>query len=224
MEKRIRVLVVDDQRLFAGMLRQALESERALIARVEVAYDGENALRLVQGYRPDVVLMDVHMPGMDGVEATARILQLCPAAKVLMLSAFGYDDYVNGALEAGAHGYLLKDVSPDDLLDAIRKTAKGEVMVLSSEVKEAIVGRRSRKRQEAGGSADWLRGLTPRERGILSLMARGYSNSEIAKAVNLGEQTIRNYTSSLYDRMHVRNRFEAIRKAIEARIDVGASE
>lgn len=214
--KPLRVLLVDDQRLFASSLKQVLEARSDEIQTVTIAPDGEKAIDLIDEVRPDIVLMDTHMPKVDGIEATRRIHAKHPELTILMLSAFGYEDYVRDAMAVGASGYLLKDVTPEELVDSIRSAAGGAV-VLSPNVIPGVgpMAGRPRIRHEPGG---WLRELTHRERLILLLVSKGYSNTEISQRLNLGPQTVRNYVSGVYAKMGARDRFEAIRMAIEAGI------
>lgn len=219
--KPLSILLVDDQRLFASSLKSVLEAEADEIASVTIAADGEEAMRLIPTVDPDVVLMDTHMPKVDGIEATKRIHAEYPDVTILMLSAFGYEEYVRDAMSVGASGYLLKDITPEELIASIRNAAAGTV-VLSPQVLPSVTGRGGAGRGFRGRSdADatrWLGELTPRERLILFYIAKGYSNNEIADRVNIGSQTVRNYVSGIYAKMGANDRFEAIRMAIEANI------
>lgn len=219
--KPLSILLVDDQRLFASSLKSVLEAEADEIASVTIAADGEEAMRLIPTVDPDVVLMDTHMPKVDGIEATKRIHAEYPDVVILMLSAFGYEEYVRDAMSVGASGYLLKDITPEELIASIRNAAAGTV-VLSPQVLPSVTGRGGAGRGSRGRSdADatrWLGELTPRERLILFYIAKGYSNNEIADRVNIGSQTVRNYVSGIYAKMGANDRFEAIRMAIEANI------
>jgi DNA-binding NarL/FixJ family response regulator len=217
--KRLRILLIDDQKLFADSLKQVLEGAKDSIASVEVAYDGTRAIPMVRAFNPDVVLMDVHMPGMNGIETAEAVKAISPETRVVMLSAFGYTEYVDGALKAGADGYLLKDISPEKLLDAVIDVVRDGFTVLSGEVKDTISGRGRRRVGKPTETPDWLYNLSLKERKILCLISRGQSNSEIAESINVAEQTIRNYISTLYSKMNVKNRFEAIRLAIESKIE-----
>lgn len=210
--KPLRILLVDDQRLFATSLKSVLEGNRPDIELVEIASNGQEALERIAEIRPNVVLMDTHMPKGDGIEATRRIHAEYPNVTILMLSAFGYEEYVRDAMSVGARGYLLKDITPEELVTSIRNAVTGTV-VFSPEVVPAVTARR-----EQPNSHQWLSDLTPRERLILYYISKGFSNNEIAQRVNLGSQTVRNYVSGIYAKMEARDRFEAIRMAIEANI------
>ena len=170
----------------------------------------------MQGEVPDVVLMDIHVPVMDGIEATRLIHRKYPAVAVLMLTTFGYDEYVKAALDKGAVGYLLKDISSAELLASIRAVQDG-VRVISPQVLEGMAG--MPRRSAESEAAPWLRELTSREKDILVLAMKGFSNEEIAKRVFLSLQTVKNYLSSIYGKLGVENRFQAMRLAMEFKID-----
>jgi DNA-binding NarL/FixJ family response regulator len=213
----VRILIVDDQKLFAESLKKVLLAEDASVTSVSLALNGEEALQKLREDLPDVVLMDIHMPVMDGIEATRLIHRKYPSVKILMLTTFGYDEYVKAAIDKGAVGYLLKDISSTELLASIRAAQSG-VRIISPQVLEGIAGtpRRTVERQAA---PPWLRELTGRERDILSLVVRGFSNEEIAEKIFLSLQTVKNYLSSIYAKMGVENRFRAMRLAMEHKID-----
>lgn len=214
--KPLRVLLVDDQRLFAASLKQVLESNTDAVEAVTVASDGEEALGAVRRFGPDVILMDTHMPKADGIEATRRIRAEFPEVKILMLSAFGYEDYVRDAMGAGANGYLLKDISPEELIMSVKNAVAG-VVILSPQVVSSINRIHSKTKSDKDRSL-WFHELTAKERLVLLLISKGYSNGEIAERLNLGPQTVRNYVSEIYSKMGARDRFEAIRMAIEVGI------
>jgi len=218
MKGRLRILLVDDQKLFVESLRQALRTFSADVDEVAIAYDGAAAVKVVEGFHPQVVLMDVHMPGMGGIEATRLIHSRWPDVKIVMLTTFGYDDYVRSALDGGAVGYLLKDISPEELLQAVKSIEGGGGVILSREIISQLSGTAS-IRAAARETPKWLAGLTNKERKVLLLVSKGFSNEEIADRLYLGNQTVRNYISSLYSKLGVDNRFEAMRTAIEAQIN-----
>lgn len=212
----MRVLIVDDQKLFSDSLKRVLLGEKEEVESVSTALNGEAALREIQTTSPDIVLMDVHMPVMNGIEATRIIHKRFPAVKILILSAFGYDDYVRAALENGAVGYLLKDISPEELLKSLRAASTG-LRIISPHVLDGASRRASSRQQSA--APPWLHELTGRERDVLFLVIKGYSNEEIAELLSLGMQTVKNYLSSIYGKLDVKNRFQAMRLAMEARFD-----
>jgi len=213
----MKILIVDDQKLFAESLKKVLLAEEKAVQSVAIAFNGQEALSEMQKDVPDVVLMDIHMPVMDGIEATRLIHRRYPAVSVLMLTTFGYDEYVKAALDKGAVGYLLKDISSTELLSSIR-AAKDGVRIISPQVLEGMAGI-PRRSAESRPVPPWLRELTPRERDILILAMKGFSNEEIAERIFLGLQTVKNYLSSIYGKLGVQNRFQAMRLAMEYKID-----
>ncbi len=224
----LRILLVDDQTLFVESLKKVLQSEGSLVGRIVVAANGDEAVRLVDRVHPDIVLMDVSMPGMDGIEATARIHEKHADVKIIMLSAFGYDDYVQKAIEKGAVGYVLKDVTPEDLIATIRAVYSGGSILPPRNVQSLLLGGRARAGSERetddDGATGWMHLLSEKERRILLLISRGYSNREIGEKVHLGDQTVRNYVSRIYSKLGARDRFDAIRKAIEAPLEEWAAD
>jgi len=212
------ILIVDDQKLFADSLKKVLLSEDKTVEDVALAYNGAEALAEMQKKIPDVVLMDIHMPVMDGIEATRLIHRKYPGVKILMLTTFGYDEYVKAALDKGAVGYLLKDISSDELRASIRAAQDG-VRVISPQVLEGIAGL-PRRAPDAPRVPPWLRDLTGREKDILVLAMKGFSNEEIAERIFLSLQTVKNYLSSIYGKLGVENRFQAMRLAMEFKIDM----
>lgn len=204
----IRVLLVDDQRLFVESLKRLLEIDSPDITVCGVAYDAESALELLETTHPDVVLLDVRMPGTDGVEVARIINRDWPEIHTVMLTTFDDDEYVHDALSQGAVGYLLKDIPPAELIAAVRAVKEGGVMVSPAIVRRLVQG------QPPSASSQDLslrEELTPRDEELLRLLVQGYNNREIAETLFLGPQTVRNYVSSLYDKLGVRNRAEAMR-------------
>lgn len=204
----IRVLLVDDQRLFVESLRRLLEIDSPDIIVCGVAYDAESALQILETAHPDVVLLDVRMPGTDGVEVARIINRDWPEIHTVMLTTFDDDAYVHDALSQGAVGYLLKDIPPAELIAAIRAVKEGGVMVSPAIVRRLVAG------QPTGTTIQEFNlreELTPRDEDLLRLLVQGYNNQEIAETLFLGPQTVRNYVSSLYDKLGVRNRAEAMR-------------
>ena len=211
----IKVLLVDDQMLFAQSLKMTIENYANDISIVGIASNGSEAFEMVQSFSPDVVLMDVYMKKMNGIYATKLIHQKYPDVKILMLSTYGDDDSVRQALIAGASGYLLKDVSPTELLLSIRSLGSGMIQISPDVIKKLL----QKKYIDADdgktcGPFDSLaKSLTRREREIFTLIATGYQNDMIAIELNLTEQTVRNYVSTIYDKLGVKDRFEIIRLA-----------
>jgi len=208
----IRVLVVDDQPLVRSGFRMVLE-ERADLELVGEATDGVQALELARELDPDVILMDVRMPNLDGVEATRRLVEDGARARILVLTTFDLDEYVYAAIKAGASGFLLKDVEPAELVDAIRVVAAGNSL-FGPEATERLVSRFSQPPAE--GDLGSLDALTEREREILRLLATGLSNAELAQQLFLSETTVKTHVSSVLRKLGVRDRVQAVIAAYDA--------
>jgi DNA-binding NarL/FixJ family response regulator len=207
-----RVVIVDDQEMVRTGLGMVLESEPDLEV-VGEAGDGEQAVRVVTRERPDVVLMDVRMPGTDGIEATGRITEAHPEVAVIMLTTFDLDEYVYGALRAGASGFLLKDAPADDLVAAIRVVASGEALLAPSITKRLIAEFAARRETTAPQGLD---SLTEREVEVLRLVARGMTNAEIAAELYLGETTVKTHVSRLLTKLGLRDRVQLVVAAYES--------
>ena len=208
MNARIRVLIVDDQRLMREGLRTLLELEDDL-AVVGEAESGEAGVRAFAETQPDVVLMDVRMPGVDGVEATRRIRAHWPDARVIILTTFDDDAYVFEGLRAGARGYLLKAISGDELAHAIRTVAAGGALI-DPTVTRKVVAEFARLAPPARAvDAGLAEPLAAREVEILRLVAQGLSNREIAQRLFLAEGTVKNYVTALLQKIGVRDRTQA---------------
>lgn len=204
----IRVVIVDDHPLFRSGLRTLLEADGGTEVVGEAA-NGEDAVALVADTAPDVVLMDMDMPGLDGVEATRRVVDAHPQIGVLMLTMLEDPGSLDAALAAGARGYLVKGADGDEALRAIRAVADGQV-IFSAAVSGHVLDR------ARGAEAEPFPELTDREREILRLMARGCTNAAIAERVYLTPKTVRNYTSSIFSKLGVHDRATAIVRAREA--------
>jgi DNA-binding NarL/FixJ family response regulator len=212
----IRVLVADDQELVRAGFRTLIESDPELVV-VGEAGDGAEVVRLARETRPDVVLMDIRMPGVDGIEATARISADPDLAgvHVLVLTTFGEDNYVFGALRAGASGFLLKDTRPTDLLAAIRVVASGDGLLAPQVTRRLIEDFVSRP--EPGLPAPpALADLTPREREVLSLIARGRNNDEIAADLFISPLTAKTYVARMLAKLEARDRAQLVMIAYES--------
>jgi DNA-binding NarL/FixJ family response regulator len=215
-DRRIRVVLVDDQTLMRTAFRVIFDETDDIVVVGEAGH-GEAAVRVVDSVQPDVVLMDVRMPGMDGVEATRRIRAL-PAkateARVLIVTTFDLDEYVYAALRAGASGFLLKDALAEDLLAAVRTVASGESVTAPSVTRRLID-------QFVSGAPPpvdpfgRLALLTPREREVLILIARGRSNHEITQDLRLAPGTLRNHISRIFAKLELRDRVQAVILAYE---------
>nr|WP_246099922.1 response regulator transcription factor [Tessaracoccus rhinocerotis] len=201
----LTVLIVDDQELVRIGFR--LIVERAGFSVVGEAGDGLVAVEAARELRPEVILMDIRMPRLDGVEATRRVMQLAPPVpKVLVLTTFDLDEYVYEAIRAGAAGFLLKDVPPEDLVHAIRVVARGEAMLAPSLITRLLEQYTSRPR--AGSPPAVLSGLTDRELDVVRLVARGMSNAEIGGLLFLSEATVKTYLSRLLTKLGLRDRLQ----------------
>ncbi|MFI6843652.1 response regulator transcription factor [Kitasatospora sp. NBC_00085] len=215
----IRVIIVDDQAMVrAGFA--ALLNAQSDIDVVGDAADGAQALEVSGRTHPDVVLMDVRMPGMDGLEAARRLLDpAVPGAhrpKVLMLTTFDVDDYVYEALRAGASGFLLKDAPPADLIAAVRVVAAGEALLAPSVTRRLIEDFARTKPAKRRDPKLRLNGLTPRETEVLELIARGLSNQEIAAGLVLAEQTVKTHIGRILAKLGLRDRAQAVVLAYES--------
>lgn len=208
METRIRVLLVDDHPIVREGLRTLL-SDAPGVAVVGEAADGASAVALAMDLHPDVVLMDLVMPTMDGIEATRRIAQVSAGSRVLVLTSFSEDQRVRDAIQAGAAGYLMKDVLKDDLLRAIHSTAQGQP-VLHPEAQRLLM-----RQLAAPPEPPLLYTLTERERDVLRLIAQGHSNKEIAATLHLTEGTVKGYVSIILGKLGVADRTQAALYAVK---------
>jgi DNA-binding NarL/FixJ family response regulator len=207
----IRILLVDDDDLMRAGLRAVLSSDDELEIVGEVS-GGRGAVGAVRETRPHVVLMDIRMPDLDGIAATREVLSAMPDAKVVMLTTFEDDDYLFGALAAGASGFLLKRTRPEDLIAAIRTVAEGDAL-LSPSVTRRVIDRAGTQPKLA--RTDALERLTPREREVLELIARGLSNAEIAETLVVEETTVKTHVKRLLAKLGLRDRVQAVIFAYE---------
>jgi DNA-binding NarL/FixJ family response regulator len=202
----IRVLLVDDQQLVRAGLRMLCESDPGMSVVGEAA-DGATAVRLAQQLRPDVIVMDLRMPGVDGTVATARILAERPNARILVLTTFDDDDHLYPALAAGACGFLVKDATPAELLDGVRRAAAGD-SPFSPDVLRRLVARAVHKQAEPATSPAPVAGLTEREREVLAMVGVGLSNPEIATRLHLGVTTVKTHVANLMAKTGSGNRVQ----------------
>lgn len=221
---KLRVLLVDDQELFVRNLAIVLESRAGDIEVVGIAHNGREAVQRVRDSKPEIVLMDVRMPGMDGVEATRLIHERQPSVRVVMLTTFDDDEYVYRALEYGAVGYLLKNIPPEELFACIRAVHGGATLV-SPQVREKLVGMRSSREgappppRQDGEVKRLLENLTRKERDILKLIALAHTNRQIAERLMIAEQTVKNHISIIYSKMNVTRRMELMGILRDADLD-----
>jgi DNA-binding NarL/FixJ family response regulator len=217
----ISVVVVDDQALVRAGFRVLVDSSSDLEVLGEAA-DGIEAVRIVRQLRPEVVLMDIRMPGMDGIEATRLIVGAPEGAGtgVLILTTFDLDQYVYDALRAGASGFLLKDTPPDELLDAIRVIAAGNALLAPS-VTRTLIAEFAGRAAPLMKNADALEMITPREREVLLLIARGRSNREIAEELHMSGATAKTHVSRLLSKLGARDRAQLVVIAYESGLATG---
>jgi DNA-binding NarL/FixJ family response regulator len=208
------VLIADDQALVRVGLRKILESEPDTSV-VGEAGDGEDAVSGAQRLRPDVVLMDIRMPVLDGIEATRRIVRAQPGARILILTTFGLDGYVYDALRAGASGFMLKDAPAEEIVAAVRIVANGEAL-LAPAVTRAVIEEFARQQPSAGPTPPpAVAELTPREREVLDLLARGLSNPEICGKLVISEATAKTHVAHILQKLGLRDRVQAVIYAYE---------
>ncbi|MFD8572406.1 response regulator [Streptomyces sp. NPDC057694] len=218
----IRIVVADDQDVVRAGFGALLDSRPDLTV-VGSASDGADAVRVCRAVRPDLVLMDVRMPGMDGIEATRRITREQPDVRVVMLTTFDLDEYVYDALAAGASGFLLKDMQAERLFEAVRVVAAGEAL-LAPTVTRRLIAEFTRLRPRAlPEQARAVDALTPREREVLRLIAEGLSNQEIAVRLVVGGETVKTHVSRVLAKLGVRDRAQAVVAAYESGIVVPRS-
>jgi DNA-binding NarL/FixJ family response regulator/class 3 adenylate cyclase len=212
---KVRVLIVDDQALVRTGFRMILDAEEDMEVVGEAA-NGKEALSEAGRLRPDVVLMDVRMPELDGIEATRRLLADGGAeSKVVMLTTFDMDEYVYEALRAGASGFLLKDAPPEQLVDGIRAVCSGDALLAPSVTRRVIEEFVRRPPEAARTAPAEIEELTPREREVLQLIARGLSNAEIAQSLVVSETTVKTHVARVLMKMHLRDRVQAVVMAYE---------
>ncbi|MFE0459382.1 response regulator [Kitasatospora sp. NPDC058965] len=216
----VRVLLVDDQPLLRVAFTLVLDSQPDLEV-VGEADDGAAAVRLAAEHRPDVVLMDVRMPGMDGIEATRRIVDDSPDTKVLIMTTFDLDEYAFAGLRAGASGFLLKNAQPAELLSAIRSVAAGDAVVaprITRRLLDQFASQLPANGTSAGGGEAAVEALTARERSVLAQVARGLSNAEVAAELFLAEATVKTHVSRILLKLGLRDRVQAVVFAYENRL------
>ena len=210
----VRVLLVDDDDLMRAGLRAVLSSDPTIDV-VGEAGDGRTAVDQALALHPDVVLMDVRMPGLDGIAATREVLATSPAVKVAVLTTFEQDDYIFGALSAGASGFLLKRTKPEELIDAIHAIAAGDSL-LSPSVTRKVIERMAGQFESDPSAHERLEALTPREREVLELISRGLSNSEIAEAFTVEPSTVKTHVRRVLMKLRLRDRVQAVIFAYES--------
>ena len=217
-----RIVIADDQALVRVGLRKILEAEPDLDVVAE-ATDGEEAIAETRLHRPEVVLMDIRMPVLDGIEATRRIVAGQPAARVLILTTFGLDTYVFDALRAGASGFMLKDAPPEELIAAVRLVARGEALLAPAVTRSVIEEFARRPVARSPEPSPALAELTTREREVLELLARGRSNPEICAELVISEATAKTHVARILQKLGLRDRVQAVIYAYENGVVTPAS-
>lgn len=212
--EKIRVALADDQILFVDSLKTVLELSAEEIDVVGIALNGYEAVELVREKQPDIILMDVRMPEMDGVEATRVIREEYPATQVMMLTTFDDDEYVLDALHNGAVGYILKNIPTSELVTSIKAIQNG-TMQMSPAVAKKLVEyaynpNLGKKRNQKKEKPQWIEELSEREKDVLRLVVEGFHNKEIAEKLFISEQTVKNHLSAVYDKLHVDSRAQVI--------------
>jgi DNA-binding NarL/FixJ family response regulator len=210
----IRVLLADDQALVRSGFRMILD-EREGIDVVGEAENGAQAIQLARALRPDVILMDVRMPDVDGVEATRQLVSGGTDARIVILTTFDLDEYVYAAIRAGASGFLLKDVRPSELVDAIRVVAAGDALLAPSVTRRLLDRFATALPDDDEPPPPSLDALTERELEVLKLLARGLSNTELAQQLFLSETTVKTHVSSVFRKLRLRDRAQAVVLAYE---------
>ena len=211
----VRVVIADDQAMVRAGFAALLDAQDG-IEVVGDAPDGETAIAVVERERPNVVLMDVRMPGLDGIEATRRIMATNDEVRVIMLTTFDIDDYVFAAIRAGASGFLLKDAPPSDLVAAVRVVARGDALLAPSVTRRMIERFADAAPAARPGPPPSLSGLTDREREVLLQVAAGRSNAEIATTLFIAEQTVKSHVSRVLGKLRLRDRAQAVVIAYES--------
>jgi DNA-binding NarL/FixJ family response regulator len=217
---KIRVLIADDQSLFLESLSTFLQNYAEDIEVVGLARNGQEAIDKAALLKPDIILMDVHIPVLDGVEATGRIMESQPGLKIIILSTYDEDEYVRTALRLGAAGYLLKDISPTELIASIRALKSGAVQIspqIVAKLMQSLLAEEPSPVRQIAERLEWFESLTRREREIFTLIATGYDNAQIAEELHLAEHTVRNHVSMIYSKLEVQDRFQIIQLANKIR-------
>ena len=211
----MRLLLADDQILFVDNLRIVLETRAPDFEVVGVAHNGQEAVTFAQELRPDIVLMDVQMPEMGGVEATRIIGETCPGTQVVVLTKFDDNEYIRNAVKYGAVGYLLKEITPEQLIAAIRAVYQGIFFLSSSKIASKFIDNETQDRpvdtiSSLESLADWYGDLSRREKEVLECISKGYTNKETAIELCIAVQTVKNHVSNIYSKLGIHDRLKLI--------------
>lgn len=204
-----RLIIVDDQILFAESLKTVLETRSNSIEVIDIAFNGKEAVKKAGKLNPDIILMDIRMPEMNGVEAVGIIKEKYSEIKVIMLTTFDDEEYIYRALKNGADGYLLKNTPPDKLIFSIEAARNGLVLVSPSIIKH--LAKDSKKQSISQKKPDWFNELSKREKQVLKLISTGLNNQEIADELFIAEQTVKNHVSLIYNKLGTNDRLKVIR-------------
>ena len=210
LQTAIRIVIADDQKLFVEGLRYILEARASDMEVVATVANGEEAVAAAERLRPDIILMDVRMPVMDGVEAARIIHRSLPDCRILMLTTFPDDEYVHAALRSGAIGYLLKNRPLAELIHSIRAVRNG-IMLIDPSVSEALFHGPDSEWKSPDEIEDLIATLTQREREVLYLLIQAHDNTQIAQSLGVAVQTVRNYTSAIYNKLNIGNRMDLVK-------------
>lgn len=211
-QEKIRIVIVDDHPLVREGLRKVLELEQDLLV-VDEAGDGQGAINMTRNLKPNVVLMDINMPGTNGIEATRVIKREFPSIGIIALTIHDEEEYVLELVRAGVSGYVLKDIPPSKLIETIKTVARGH-SVIDPSITNKVLGEISRLSRRRRVREDWET-LTDREMDVLKLMAQGCSNKEIAKSLTISEKTVKNHITNIFRKLQVDDRTQAVLFAIK---------
>ena len=208
---KIRIILADDQKLFVESLKSVIESRSEDINVVGIGYNGQEAVELVRRLRPDIALLDVRMPVMNGVEATGIIHKKYPETQVVILTTYDDDVFVHDALSKGAVGYLLKETQPSNLIMSLLAVKEGSVLISPTIARKLVKQLENPIRYSSSEDKDhWLDSLTKREKEVLLLLSQGYNNKAIAEKLFIEEQTVRNHVSMIYSKIGIHDRIEVM--------------
>lgn len=211
---KIRIILADDQKLFVESLKSVIESRSEDIEVVGIGYNGKEAVELVRRLRPDIALLDVRMPVMNGVEATGIIRKKYPETQVVILTTYDDDVFVHDALSKGAVGYLLKETQPSNLIMSLLAVKEGSVLISPTIARKLVKQLESPIQYSSSGDKNdqthWLDNLTKREKEVLLLLSQGYNNKAIAEKLFIEEQTVRNHVSMIYSKIGIHDRIEVM--------------
>lgn len=213
---KIRVIIVDDQLLFAESLKTVLETRSDSIEVISIACNGKEAVKMAEIHKPDLILMDIRMPEMNGVMATKLIREKFPEIKILMLTTFDDDEYIHDALSYGATGFLLKNTPPEELISSINAARNGLVLISPSVAEHLTHGmgnniKQQKKNKNLEKAPEWLLKLSKREKQVLKLLSEGLDNKDIARELFIAEQTVKNHVSLIYSKLGIHDRLEAMK-------------